>query len=132
MGEEYDDGYDSKESFEKAESDKECDLCDGEGCGTCDPNHEDYVDPEQWFICSICHGDGHHARDMGDFTMSEFNETFDDEESRADYFSGRYDRPCIPCGGTGKIKGRDLHKIEAENERDLIRRTGRNSAGEPC
>lgn len=63
-----------------------------------------------WFICEVCEGEGRSSAYLGAFTMSEFEETFDDFESREDYFAGRYDKPCKACKGSGKVK-----RDEAEN-----------------
>ena len=57
-----------------------------------------------WFICEACEGEGRSSAHIGSFTMSEFEETFDDPESRADYFAGRYDKVCKACNGSGKLK----------------------------
>jgi DnaJ-class molecular chaperone len=94
------------------------------------------LDPDAWVICPNCEGDGKHSKHLGDFTMSEFHEHFEDPDDREAYFAGAYDTRCNPCHGTGKIKRRDLDDVageyQRELERDRIARTGRNSAGEPC
>lgn len=104
-----------------------------------DTRNEDEIETPRptgaWIICPDCSGDGHHAKHLGDFTMSEFEDCFDDPDDREAYFGGAYDRTCSTCGGTGKIREDDedaLARFENQNERDLIARTGRNSAGEPC
>jgi hypothetical protein len=66
-------------------------------------------------------------------TMSEFHETFDDEDSREEYFAGAYDEPCDACGGSGKYRDTQemRDKLERAREHERICLTGRNSAGEP-
>lgn len=54
-------------------------------------------------ICQICDGHGKHSQHLGSFTKDEFDQAFDDEESRQNYFDGAYDRPCEPCKGSGKV-----------------------------
>lgn len=177
---EYDDGYDSKESFERAECDAEedlddtkfrclecdlvfdmekanqgrqgriCNYCAGveehscQHCGrvyeepfdTCPgddcPSHgESQSDLNEWVICPACRGDGHHAKHLGAFTQSEFNEFFDDEDSREGYFAGWYDRTCGACGGTGKLRRCDLHRADEEEDRHNRNNSRFNDAGEP-
>lgn len=98
-------------------------------------NDEATPDRSPWVICPHCEGDGHHAKHLGSFTMSEFYETYDDEESRENYFSGAYDTPCIPCGSSGKIRQSQLEAamemIREENRRYRMAETGRNEWGEP-
>lgn len=86
-----------------------------------------------WCICPECDGEGKHSRNLGSFTQSEFNESFDTEDSRDAYFRGDYDQTCNTCAGTGKIReddtdSNDRYHRTLENER--IRETGRNDAGE--
>lgn len=65
-----------------------------------------FVFPAKWIICPECDG---HATDRGrsvecdggGFTASEWAEQ--DEDFRDDYIAGRYDQPCRPCEGTGKV-----------------------------
>lgn len=101
---------------------------------TNDDAMEDEVDAPtgNWVICSSCSGDGSHSKRFGAMTSSEFHETFDDEESRADYFAGAYDEPCHPCGGTGKYRDTQeaRNKLDDQQCRDRISMTGRNEAGE--
>lgn len=97
-----------------------------------DEHEDERPDRSPWMICPCCEGEGKSSAYLGDFTMSEFNEAFDDENSRAAYFRGDYDRPCNVCGGTGKIRESQMGLVERQREDDLIARTGRNSAGEPC
>lgn len=87
-------------------------------------------DTSPWMICPTCEGEGRHSRDLGSFTMSEFNECFDDPDDRAAYFDGAYDTCCATCGGSGKIRESQIGGHLAQLERERIHETGRNSAGE--
>lgn len=66
-------------------------------------------------ICAGCDGEGQipFGQHMS-FTSSEFNETFDDEESRHNYFSGRYDKTCPDCKGEKIIKSVDTERFKTE------------------
>jgi hypothetical protein len=66
-------------------------------------------------------------------TSEEFYECFDDEESREDYFDGRYDERCDACGGSGKMRDtqENRDRLDRAQEQERINLTGRNSAGEP-
>lgn len=60
--------------------------------------------PAKMAVCERCEGHGTHLHpDIGGhaFTVDEFNETFHDDEDRAQYFrrGGIYDVPCEACGG---------------------------------
>lgn len=81
-----------------------------------------------WIICPTCSGDGSHSRDLGSFTVDEFNEAFDDEEQEM-YFSGAYDRCCETCGGSGKIR-EDDEDADYRAERRRMYEKGVNDAGE--
>lgn len=93
------------------------------------------TDRSPWIICPTCSGDGHHAKHLGSFTHNEFNDYFEDEEDRAAYFKGEYDRMCQTCQGLGRLREADLAEAtEAEARRDKRQRmaeTGRNEDGEP-
>lgn len=97
--------------------------------------NEDYNDEPtgKWIICEHCEGEGRHSKRFGCMTMSEFMETFDDEESREDYFDGAYDERCDACGGSGKMRDTEENRdmLERAMERERINLTGRNDAGEP-
>lgn len=97
-----------------------------------DHEEDDNQPTGRWIICSSCDGEGHHAKRFGCMTMTEFQETFDDEESRADYFAGAYDERCDPCNGTGKLRDTEESRelLDRQNEQDRICLTGRNDAGE--
>lgn len=103
-------------------------------------NHEEYdedgelifkPDRSAWMICPTCSGEGHHAKELGSFTQSEFYECFDDEESRERYFAGGYDKVCNVCHGSGKIRESQLEEVDKEERRLRMLETGRNEAGEP-
>lgn len=80
-----------------------------------DGNEVEVSVPGCWEICDNCDGHGKHSRHLGAFTQSEFYETFDDEESREDYFAGRYDTKCEECRGDGKIWVADIdHMTEKQ------------------
>lgn len=58
-----------------------------------------------WAICEYCHGDGTHSRRFGSFSADEWNEL--DGEFREGYLSGRFDRSCEVCNGSGKVRELD-------------------------
>ncbi len=66
--------------------------------------------PSKWAICECCGGSGHveNPAFSNGFTYDEFNETFDDEESREDYFAGAYDVACDACESSGKVQVIDV------------------------
>lgn len=68
-----------------------------------DPLEVELVVPARWEVCGDCDGHGSTLRESlrGGFTESEFNECFDDEESREQYFmrGGIYDEQCKTCRG---------------------------------
>ncbi len=66
--------------------------------------------PSMWAICECCGGSGHveNPAFSNGFTSEEFYETFDDEESREDYFAGAYDVVCDDCNGSGKVQVIDV------------------------
>jgi len=71
--------------------------------------------PLTWEICGTCHGDGSAPFGGGvGFTASEFNETFDTIEDRADYFDGGCDLPCSDCSSTGKVKALNFANVSDE------------------
>jgi RecJ-like exonuclease len=72
--------------------------------------------PFRWEICPSCDGRGTDRGasvecDGGGFTASEWAEQ--DDDFRADYLAGRYDRACPHCEG-GKIKVADESKMTPE------------------
>lgn len=76
--------------------------------------------PAMWAICDDCGGEGHNSRQFGAMTSSEFVECFDDEESRADYFAGKYDRRCECCRGSGKVMTPDPSRLTFAHKRALV------------
>jgi DnaJ-class molecular chaperone len=93
--------------------------------------------PTKKIKCPSCQGKGKSSAYLGAYTRSEFDEAFD-EEGKADYFAGRYDRPCNKCEGAGKQTVVDLKRCthaqrtswqeqldweyESESERRMERR----------
>jgi RecJ-like exonuclease len=73
--------------------------------------------PTRWEICEECQGEGHHARhiDSNGITGSEWAE-YDDEE-RATYMSGGYDRVCGCCDGSGKVRVVDEHALDPKTKK---------------
>jgi len=69
--------------------------------------------PARWEICDVCHGEGKHSLDIGMITADEWNQEWSYEE-REDYMSGRYDRQCECCCGSGKVKVADLDSMDPE------------------
>lgn len=57
--------------------------------------------PRRWAICDECCGEGKSSAHLGCFSMEDLQE---DPDFCSDYFSGRYDRACQACHGTGKVK----------------------------
>jgi RecJ-like exonuclease len=73
--------------------------------------------PCKWEICCGCEGHGTDRGasvecDGGGFTSAEWAEQ--DEDFRADYLAGRYDRPCAACDGTGKVQVVDEDRCKPE------------------
>ena len=71
--------------------------------------------PARWIICPDCEGCGTDRGasvecDGGGFTASEWAEQ--DDDFKADYLAGRYDRPCRPCKGKGRIMAVDKNAIK--------------------
>lgn len=63
---------------------------------------QEFQVPAKWAICDRCEGSGGSSAWLGAFSAEEFAEQFDYDE-QADYFAGKYDRPCEFCGGSGKV-----------------------------
>ena len=62
--------------------------------------------PTKWEICGDCRGEGKtylgwRAKDQPAFTAEDFDR--EGPDFREDYFSGRYDKDCPACSGTGKV-----------------------------
>jgi RecJ-like exonuclease len=97
--------------------------------------------PTKRIRCGACGGKGKSSAYLGAYTRSEFDEAFD-EEGKADYFAGRYDRPCNKCEGTGKQtvvdRKRCTHaqraswqeQLDWEHESESERRMERRMMGE--
>jgi hypothetical protein len=62
-----------------------------------------------WEICDMCHGDGSHSRNLGVIDRDEW-----DPDDFDDYMSGRYDSPCVPCNGSGKVRRFDIDSAPTE------------------
>ena len=58
--------------------------------------------PSRWEICSHCSGHGRSCAYLGAITMAQWHRDWDEDEREA-YMRGEYDRPCAPCGGSGKV-----------------------------
>ena len=94
------------------------------------PTERTVAVPGQWVICPNCSGDGRHAKHLGFFTQAEFNECFDDAESRGRYFGGGYDKQCEECHGAGKMVAPDVAACTYGERRALAaaRRLDRENA----
>lgn len=81
--------------------------------------------PARHEVCTDCDGHGTTLAPSlrGAFTASEFNECFDDEESRAAYFErgGRYDVTCETCGGLRVTVEIDREAIQSGIDAELKR-----------
>jgi predicted Fe-S protein YdhL (DUF1289 family) len=76
--------------------------------------------PSKWAICPTCEGCGTDRGasvecDGGGITASEAAELGDDFMD--DYRGGFYDKPCQPCGGTGKVEIVDWAKMTRAQRR---------------
>lgn len=74
--------------------------------------------PWKWEICCACEGHGTDRGanvecDGGGFTASEWAEQ--DDDFRAAYLSGAYDRPCDGCDGLGRVNVADLARMSPEH-----------------
>jgi len=74
--------------------------------------------PAVWAICHECGGEGKSSAYLGAYTAEEFDEAFNDN-GKADYFGGAYDRTCEHCKGSGKVQEPDLRGLTAE-QRDYV------------
>lgn len=68
--------------------------------------------PYEWIICDVCEGEGSHSRHLGVIDPDTWNDWEDDE--RHSYLSGRYDRACDACSGTGKLREIALEQLPKE------------------
>lgn len=63
----------------------------------------------EWVICDSCNGHGGSSAHLGVYTREELHEL--DDEFIDDYFSGRYNKSCNACDGTGKVKEIDYDSM---------------------
>lgn len=71
--------------------------------------------PFKWEICGSCSGHGKSSAYLGAFSGRRLDEARADTEFWDDYVSGRLDRPCESCGGSGKVKAVDEAKLSPED-----------------
>lgn len=64
-------------------------------------------------LCWRCDGDGTQDAWSGGMTAEEFHEQGD--EFAADYFAGRYDKPCEVCGGNKVLRVPDVERCNPEH-----------------
>lgn len=55
--------------------------------------------PHCWHICPACDGEGRSSAYLGVITREDA-----DDEWMEDYMSGRFDRACGECDGSGKVQ----------------------------
>lgn len=66
----------------------------------------------EWVICETCEGEGSNSRHLGVIDPDTWNDWQDDE--RESYLNGRYDRACVPCNGSGKVKEMNYDALPAD------------------
>jgi DnaJ-class molecular chaperone len=68
-------------------------------------------------VCPRCGGTGSHDPEAfsNGFTQSEFNEVFEDAESREDYFRGVYDVSCEECNGNNVIDAPNREEFDLKD-----------------
>jgi hypothetical protein len=76
--------------------------------------------PAKFEVCGRCEGHGTHLHPaIGEhaYSVEEFNEAFDDDESRAAYFQrgGMYDVTCEQCGGKRVVAVVDEEALERKD-----------------
>lgn len=64
-----------------------------------------------WEICESCGGDGSHSNHLGVIDPETWND-WEDEDRHA-YMSGRYDKKCSLCDGSGKVRIMDIDSLNA-------------------
>jgi hypothetical protein len=86
--------------------------------------------PARWAICQACEGcatdrgaglecDGPYGEGGNGFTASEWADR--DDDFKADYLAGRYDRPCAACDGLGRVQTIDDNAVTGWRERILLK-----------
>lgn len=75
-------------------------------------NDEERVAPHKWAICGQCDGHGKSSAYLGAYTRDDMDEQGPDFED--DYMSGRYDRACECCDGSGKVMVADYTRMKPE------------------
>lgn len=75
--------------------------------------------PAEWEICDSCRGSGGSSAHLGAITSDEWHQEWD-EDMRADYMAGRYDRPCGECNGTGKVLTIDHKRCTSADHKAAI------------
>lgn len=73
--------------------------------------------PARWEICGCCNGNGSSSSYLGAITADEWNGPDWDDDSRDDYMSGRYDRPCDECRGLGRIQVVDEERCRSDADK---------------
>ena len=101
--------------------------------------------PAKYEVCWDCEGEGKTLNEIlrGAFTSEEFNDCFDDDESRAEYFKGGkgcYGVTCKTCKGRTTILAPDdstelgkeyaKHQDEVYSEEQADLRTMRMESGD--
>lgn len=76
--------------------------------------------PARFEVCTRCEGHGTHLHpSIGQhaYSMEEFNEAFDDDESRQAYFErgGMYDVPCEECHGKRVVAVVDVKALKRQD-----------------
>lgn len=74
--------------------------------------------PARWVICPHCQGSAKSSAYLGAFTASEWAEQ--DDDFKDDYMAGRYDRPCDPCSGLGRLQQVDAEACTGWRSRILL------------
>ena len=108
--------------------------------------------PAKFEVCGNCGGHGTHLHEAirsHAYTQAEFDEAFDDSESKGEYFrnGGRYDVTCQVCKGKNVVPVVDeemltaiqeerFHEyqeamVEEAQEREMDRRTQIDECGRP-
>ena len=75
--------------------------------------------PARWVICGHCEGHGKSSSHLGAITSDEWHQDWD-EDSRAHYMAGDYDRPCEACDGLGRVLVEDLDAELTAEQRAAI------------